>query len=224
MMKLVFDVRVAGARLEQVPRCFYEFVTVYNNSQYDFSLFKGNSRETADIIGACPAYTILTFPHEKITDSVNIVWDGPASLLVERCKIFFTVDNLALVGQFRPPQAAPSTAPALVRALESWAVSGESAVNSALTISRAGEAGRKHIITAVEVVIRGAAAAVDIPVTVSAPSIIWRAVIGSGSPSGSRTGMVGVSLGGATGSASSVSVPAGGAGVIIAVNLAGYTI
>lgn len=115
MMKLVFDVRVAGSRLEQVPRCFYEFVTIYNNSRYDFTIFKGNSRDTIDIIGACPAYTILTFPHEKITDSVNIVWEGAASPIVERCKIFFTEENMALVGEFRPPAVAAEATIQMVR-------------------------------------------------------------------------------------------------------------
>lgn len=115
MMKLVFDVRVAGSRLEQVPRCFYEFVTIYNNSRYDFTIFKGNSRDTIDIIGACPAYTILTFPHEKITDSVNIVWEGAASPIVERCKIFFTEENMALVGEFRPPAVAAVATIQMVR-------------------------------------------------------------------------------------------------------------
>lgn len=104
MIRFVFDVNEAGARLEQVPRCFYNFVTIYNNSKFDFTLFKGNSVSIADIIGACPAYTILTFPHDKLTDIVNFRWDGTPGTFAERCKIFFSEENMGLVGEFRVPQ------------------------------------------------------------------------------------------------------------------------
>ena len=32
------------------------------------------------------------------------MWEGDTSPLNERCKIFFTEENLGLVGEFRPPQ------------------------------------------------------------------------------------------------------------------------
>jgi len=111
MVRLFFDVNRTGSRLEQVPRCFYDYVTVYNNTRYDFTLFKGLSTSVTDIIGACPAYTLITFPHDKLTDTVNFVWEGDTSPLNERCKIFFTEENLALVGEFRPPQISPIPPP-----------------------------------------------------------------------------------------------------------------
>lgn len=113
MMKLLFDVGESSARSESVPRCFYEFVTILNNTRFDFSLYKGNSSLVKDIIGNCPAYTILTFPYDKLTDIVNFVWEGGGggSSDNERCQIFFSADNLGLVGQFRPPEKSPNVMP-----------------------------------------------------------------------------------------------------------------
>ena len=114
MMRLVFDVGRSGNRVEQVPKCHYDFVTIYNNTRFDFTLFSGNSVLTRDIIGACPAYTILTFPHDKLADYVNFVWVGGAGIVTienERCKIFFTSENMGLVGEFRPPEISAVSMP-----------------------------------------------------------------------------------------------------------------
>ena len=119
MMKLVFDIGRVDNRVEQVPKCHYDFVTIYNNTRFDFVLYSGNSILTRDIIGACPAYTILTFPHDKLVDYVNFVWSGGAGIVTaenERCKIFFTAENMGLVGEFRPPEVsvvAPPPQPAV---------------------------------------------------------------------------------------------------------------
>jgi len=106
-MRLLFDVNDVGSRIEKIPKCQYNFVTVFNNSRFDFTLFAGNSVSVENIVGNCPAYTILTFPHEKLVDSINFVWGGGGGVGFERCKIFFTEENLGLVGQFRIPEDSP---------------------------------------------------------------------------------------------------------------------
>ena len=111
MVRMFFDVNRTGSRIERIPRGFYNYITIYNNTRYDFTMFKGFSTSISDLIGACPAYTLITIPHDDLSDTVNFVWEGDTSPTNERCKIFFTEYNLGLVGEFRPPQISPLPPP-----------------------------------------------------------------------------------------------------------------
>lgn len=105
MLKYTFDINANGNRLERIPKCHYNYVTVYNNTRFDFNLHSGLAADVRNLIGNCPPYTIITFPIDKFTDQINFVWasSGPALTINERCQIFLTEENLQLVGQFRPP-------------------------------------------------------------------------------------------------------------------------
>lgn len=231
MFKAIFDVGQSGSRIEQVPKCFYNFVTIYNNTRFDFTIFQGNSNNVRDIIGACPAYTTLTFPHDKLTDIVNIVWSGGGGVVtvgLERCKIFFTEENLGLLGQFRAPEAAPVVAPIITPVRDvlwpTFALVGTSATNAGLTLTLPAQAGVIHVVTGMEAVNSGAATAVDVSLVIRRGAIeLWRSFLGSGAARGTRTGFVSNILQGEVNQAISVESIAGGAGCLITLNLSGYS-
>jgi hypothetical protein len=108
----------------------------------------------------------------------------------------------------------------------SWAVPLDSAGNAAVTVTKAGATGQTHYITAIEVSISGAAAAADMFIQLKDGSnVIWKEVIGSGSPRGQRAGAVFTHpLVLTTGNAANLVVDAGGVGVVASANLAGFTI
>lgn len=109
MLNFVLDMDRAGSRLEKIVKCQYDYITIYNNSRFDISLFRGNSLRNEDLVGACPAYSILTFPFDSAIEVLNFRWEGEQLIptTFERCKIFLTNENLGLVGEFRPPARLP---------------------------------------------------------------------------------------------------------------------
>lgn len=111
---VILDVNAPSSRVTAFPSDLYGFVTIFNNTRFDFILIKGVVDNPLEIIGACPAYTLLTFPIDRSISNVFIRWDGTAGI-TERCKIFFTEENLGLVGQFRPPAISPAQTVQIVR-------------------------------------------------------------------------------------------------------------
>jgi phage minor structural protein len=105
-----------------------------------------------------------------------------------------------------------------------WSVTGDSAANSGLSISRAGESGRIHVVTGFEAVISGAAAGADIIVELRRnTTLLWKSVIGSASPRGARTGLTRAEIEALAGEAVSLNATAGGTGCVVTLNLVGYT-
>jgi len=113
-MRIVVDATAGASRAVGIPARIYRFVTIFNNSRFDFSLSRGIVFNPLDIIGNCPAYTLLTFPFDQETSDLFIRWDGTTGAN-ERALIFLTDDNLGLVGQFRPPSIAPAHTIQMVR-------------------------------------------------------------------------------------------------------------
>lgn len=113
-MRIVIDANVAHSRTVEIPVGIYSFATIFNNSRFDFSLSRGSVFNPLDIIGNCPAYSLLTFPFDQETSHLFIRWDGTTGSS-ERCFIFLTDDNLGLVGQFRPPAIAAAQTIQVVR-------------------------------------------------------------------------------------------------------------
>jgi hypothetical protein len=113
----------------------------------------------------------------------------------------------------------------LNKSIGEWAVTGTSTANTEQTITKAAEAGKKHVVTAFEVVIRGAAAGTDISVALKdGTTVKWQTYIGSGAVRGERVGIVfahGIEM--TTNTAANLYVGAGGASVITEANMAGYT-
>jgi hypothetical protein len=108
---------------------------------------------------------------------------------------------------------------------DTWTLTGTSDANTAKTITKAGVAGYKHVVTAFEVVIRGAAAGADISVALKDGSTVkWQTYIGSGAVRGERVGVAfshGIEMS-ANGTVTLV-VGGGGASVVTELNMAGRT-
>lgn len=102
MLELVFDMSTSGTRVERLPKNIYSYLTVYNNSRFDMRIYRGNTTNQFELLGACPAYTLISFPFERTIDYVRFAWEGVDGIN-ERAKIYLTENNLGLVGQFRPP-------------------------------------------------------------------------------------------------------------------------
>lgn len=114
----------------------------------------------------------------------------------------------------------------LASSISEWSVVGTSEANTAATITKASGGGTtKHVITAIEVVIRGAAAGADISVALlDNVTVKWQTYFGVGAVRGERVGIVfahGIEMTAAT--AVNLTVGAGGASVIAELNMAGYT-
>ena len=75
-MRVVVDAAAPSSRAIGIPANVYNFVTVFNNSRFDFSLSRGLVLNPLDIIGNCPAYTLLTFPFDREASDLHIRWDG----------------------------------------------------------------------------------------------------------------------------------------------------
>ena len=106
-----------------------------------------------------------------------------------------------------------------------WSIVGNSAANTAITLTRPLESGRTHIITGCEAVISGAAPTVDIPIDImTGASNLWRSFIGAAAASGTRTGFVNNNLQCFTSQSASISAIAGGTNCFVTLNLTGYTI
>lgn len=107
-----------------------------------------------------------------------------------------------------------------------WSVTQNSAANTAQTLTKAGEVGKKHRVTSVDVFISGAAAGSDITVTLQdGATAKWVGKIGNAAASGSRAGFSvpsGVEM--TAGNAANLVVTAGGASVVTTANMTGYTV
>ena len=71
-MRVVVDAAATSSRAIGIPANVYNFVTVFNNSRFDFSLSRGLVFNPLDIIGNCPAYTLLTFPFDREVSNLLI--------------------------------------------------------------------------------------------------------------------------------------------------------
>lgn len=101
----------------------------------------------------------------------------------------------------------------------------DSTANTAQTLTRAAVPGKCHYITAVEVLISGAAAVNDITIQLQDnSSTVWKEFIGSGATRGERAGIVFLSPIKITqGNPANLVVAAGGASVVTTANMAGFT-
>lgn len=108
-----------------------------------------------------------------------------------------------------------------------WTAQGDSAANAAQTVTKAAEAGKKHIVTYFEVVLRGAAAAADAGVDLQEGAVSkHKTWIGSGAARGTRI-PVELPDGGwelATNVAANLVIDAAGAGAITSAVMHGYTV
>jgi hypothetical protein len=106
-----------------------------------------------------------------------------------------------------------------------WAITQDSEANTEQTLTKAAISGRKHFVTALEVVISGGNAGADISVILQdGTTALWKTFIGSGATRGERVGLVfSQPLECGMGNAANLVVAAGGASVVTSANLAGYT-
>lgn len=113
-----------------------------------------------------------------------------------------------------PAQATPFT------------VTGDSGANAAQTITKAAEVGKSHYITAIEVVLTGAAAASAISVKLNDDvTTVWKSGIGLGSARGARTGFaLSFPIKITAGKKADLIVDAGGAATVTFANMSGYTL
>ncbi|OPX93985.1 MAG: hypothetical protein A4E53_00148 [Pelotomaculum sp. PtaB.Bin104] len=107
-----------------------------------------------------------------------------------------------------------------------WTVTGDSTANAAVTITKAAQPNKKHYITAIEAVVSGAAVgAADVAVELRDGSTVkWKSIIGAAAVQGTRVVMAfshPVEL--STNAAANLYAAAGGTGVIITLNMAGFT-
>jgi len=107
-LKIIVDAWEIGRRREFIPVGVYQFVTIFNNTRFDFNLFRGESVAIWDSLGFCPSYSLLTFPFDSSVQSLMIEWSGITGVPAgntQRCMIFLTEKNLGVEGQFRLPQS-----------------------------------------------------------------------------------------------------------------------
>lgn len=106
-----------------------------------------------------------------------------------------------------------------------WAITQDSAANTAQTLTMAAEAAKKHYITALEVVLSGAAAGADIAIVLKdGATAKWKTIIGNAAAVGTRVTMAfpqPVEL--SENTAANLEVGGGGASAITTANLSGYT-
>ncbi len=107
-----------------------------------------------------------------------------------------------------------------------WSEVEDSAVNTAVTATHAAEAGNRHYAVGFEAVVSGADLGNDVNIELlEGVTVRWRTKLGSGLPRGERSGVVfprPIKMGVAQGAI--LTADAGGAGVIITLNLGGYTL
>lgn len=107
-----------------------------------------------------------------------------------------------------------------------WDEVDDSLVNTAVTITHAAEAGRRHYVVGFEASTRGADLTADIQVELrEGATVRWRINLGSGSIRGERGGVVlPRPREYAENAAVTLNAGGGGAGVIVTLNMLGYTI
>ena len=107
-----------------------------------------------------------------------------------------------------------------------WNETNDRGANAPITETHAAEVGRRHSVVFIDVVVAGAALGNDVTIELlEGATVRWRTKLGQGLARGERGGIVfqrPVKMGVAQ--AAAVSVSAGGAGVVITVNIGGYTI
>lgn len=107
-----------------------------------------------------------------------------------------------------------------------WAVTGDSTANTAKTITQAAEAGKKHVVTDLEVAISAAAVGTaDITVELKdGTTLKWKTIIGAAAARGARIeyhSAFGIEL--SDNAAANLVVSAGGTAVVTHLNMGGYT-
>ncbi len=121
MIKHNFDVTVSGSRIIDIPICQYEFVNIVNNTSFPFALYNSNSTALVDLIGFVPPSTVISLPHPKTVNLVNVVWVGTTVTIPQRCSIYYTNESLGWGSNLNPlglgvPAAIlkPSTRPLII--------------------------------------------------------------------------------------------------------------
>lgn len=106
-----------------------------------------------------------------------------------------------------------------------WAVTGDSAANTAKTISKAAPGtDKRHVVTGFSLSVSGAAAAGDTAVELKDDATtIWKTVIGQGGARGLQIALAGLNIAITANKAVSLSSAAAGASCVITLNLTGYT-
>jgi hypothetical protein len=185
---------------------------------------------------------VLTAETTKVIGTVNVAASQTIGLAAGTAEIGKLAAGLAnigdvdvasiaagtnLIGKVGIDQTTPGTTNGVVMnaSIAEWAVTGDSAANTAQTITKAAEASNKHVVTAFEVVISGAAAGADISVALKdGDTVKWQTYIGTSAVRGERVGIVfahGIEM--TTNTAANLVVGAGGASVVTSANMAGYT-
>ena len=108
-----------------------------------------------------------------------------------------------------------------------WTMTGRSLANTAKTLTKPAQAGKRHYLTSYLVWIDDAASAQDVTIEIRDGALtIWEDTIGNAALRGTRVGMnwgnPGIEL--SSGSDLSIVVGAGGASVVTVVNMTGYTL
>lgn len=106
-----------------------------------------------------------------------------------------------------------------------WSTSEDSAANTAKTLTKAAEAGKKHVVTDFEVAISAAAAGADITVELKdGATLKWKTILGSAAARGAKVdyhSAIGIEL--SDNAAANLVVSAGGAGTVTHLSMGGFT-
>lgn len=110
--------------------------------------------------------------------------------------------------------------------LNDWTVSGDSSINTAINVNKAGVAGKRHFVTGFEIALRAASGGNDAAVTIkSNANLLWTSYLAQGSARGTlivreftRPLVCNV------GEAANLDVAAVGANTIVTVSMKGYTL
>jgi hypothetical protein len=117
-----------------------------------------------------------------------------------------------------------STHPLDVTLQGQWTVTGDSPTNDVKVITKAAEVGKRHVVTAFEAVISGAAAGSDIVIVLKDDStVIWKTISGNAAARGARVGFTGVNIEITENKAVTLNSTAGGAACVVSLNMAGHT-
>lgn len=125
-------------------------------------------------------------------------------------------------------QASGGVPSALVaeHGVPAWTVTGDSSANTARTITKAGEAAKKHYITGFSAVLGAAAAGADIAIQLKDGSTVkWKEIIGNAAASGTRVAVTfehAIEM--TENTAANLVSDAGGASAVVTLNLTGYTL
>ena len=212
----------AGLRPITIPANLYRWVLVKNNSGRRLLFFRDRGGSLNSLLGIVEPHTTDTLPIEGNLSEVFVQW-AEISLPGETF-LYFLTENPGLVGNFI--QNVPIASIMDVRDIEwlTWGITTDSAANAPVTLTRGAVAGMRHIITGFEAIITGASPTIDIPIILRlGGAIFWKSFIGSGSARGSRVGFMDSKIATAINAGASIEAAAGGAGVVVTLNLSGYS-